>query len=95
MSNHYHAVVHESEERICERTEIFNELLTKTTQVVRGWQRSVFDGAGPTYVELLTVKAVVDRTAHALVNPTQVLAAWREIPTATPRTHHVARSAST
>ena len=71
MSNHYHAVVHDPEGRICELTELLNGLLTKTTQVVRGWQGSVFDGAGPSYVELLTVNAVVDRTAYALVNPTE------------------------
>lgn len=70
MSNHYHAVVHDPDGRICEFTELLNGLLTKTTQVVRGWQGRVFDGGRPSYVELLTVDALVHGTAYALANPT-------------------------
>ncbi len=70
MSNHYHAIVHDPEGRICELTEVLNGLLTKATQAMRGWQGRVFDGAGPSYLELLTVDAIIDRTAYTLANPT-------------------------
>lgn len=70
MSNHYHAVVHDPDARICELTELLHLLLTKSTQALRGWQGSVFDGAKPSYTELLTVQAIVDETAYTIVNPT-------------------------
>lgn len=70
MSNHYHAIVHDPGGRIAELTETLNGLLTKTTQIVRGWQGTVFDGSKPSYIELLTADAVVDRTAYTLANPT-------------------------
>ena len=70
MSNHYHAVVHDPSGNIAVFTETFHGLLTKATQAMRGWQGSVFDGSKTSYVELLTVNAIVDRTAYVLANPT-------------------------
>ena len=70
MSNHYHAIVHDPSGNISAFTEKLHGLLTKATQALRGWQGSVFDGGKPSYVELLTVEAIVDRTAYALANPT-------------------------
>src|SRR5690606_37439422 len=70
MSNHYHAIVHDPSGDITVFTEAFHGLLTKATQALRGWQGSVFDGGKPSYVELLTVNAIVDETAYALANPT-------------------------
>ena len=70
MSNHYHAIVHDPSGNIAVFTERFHGLLTKATQALRGWQGSVFDGGKPSYVELLTVNAIVDRTAYVLANPT-------------------------
>ncbi len=70
MSNHYHAIVHDPSGNITVFTEMFHGLLTKATQAMRGWQGSVFDGSKPSYVELLTVNAIVDRTAYVLANPT-------------------------
>ena len=70
MSNHYHAVVHDPDGRITELTELLHALLTKTTQVLRGWQGALFDRAGPSYTELLTVDAIIDKTAYTIANPT-------------------------
>ena len=70
MSNHYHVVVHDPTGDITVFTERLNGLLTKATQALRGWQGSVFDGAKPSYVELLTVDALIDQMAYALANPT-------------------------
>ena len=70
MSNHYHAIVHDPSGNISAFTERFHGLLTKATQALRGWQGSVFDGGKPSYVELLTVNAMVDETAYVLANPT-------------------------
>jgi putative transposase len=70
MSNHYHIVVYDPDGRISELTELLNGLLTKTTQVLRGWQGAVFDRAGPSYTELLNVDAVVDKTAYTIANAT-------------------------
>lgn len=70
MSNHYHAVVVDHDARICEMMEYLNALLTKTTQVMRGWLGRVFDGERPSYVELLTPASIVEKCGYALANPT-------------------------
>jgi putative transposase len=70
MSNHYHIVVYDPDGRISELTELLNGLLTKTTQALRGWQGAVFDRAGPSYTELLTVDAFIEKTAYTIANPT-------------------------
>lgn len=70
MSNHYHAVVVDHDGRICEMMECLNALLTKVTQVLRGWSGRVFDGSKPSYVELLTPDAVIDKVGYTLANPT-------------------------
>ncbi len=70
MSNHYHAVVIDHEGRVCEMMEILNALLTKTTQVLRGWVGRVFDADGPNYVELCTPGAIVEKSGYTLANPT-------------------------
>lgn len=69
MSNHYHAVVVDRDGRICETMEILNGLLTKTTQVLRGWVGRVLDGDGPSYVELCTASAIVEKIGYTLANP--------------------------
>src|SRR5690606_36082140 len=43
---------------------------TKTTQVMRGWVGRVFDGEGPSYVELTTPATIVDKCGYTLANPT-------------------------
>jgi hypothetical protein len=70
MSNHYHVVVVDHEGRICEMMEYMNALLTKTTQVMRGWVGRVFDGEGPSYVELTTAATIVEKCGYTLANPT-------------------------
>lgn len=70
MSNHYHAVVVDRDGRICETMEILNALLTKTTQVLRGWVGRVFDGQKPSYVELCTPRAIIEKIGYTLANPT-------------------------
>ncbi len=69
MSNHYHAVVVDRDGRICEMMEILNALLTKTTQVMRGRVGRVFDADGPSYVELCTPPAIVEKIGYTLANP--------------------------
>lgn len=68
MSNHYHAVVVDHDGRISEFTERFHLLLTKATQVYRGWIGKVFDSAKPSYVELLTPAAIIDKCGYTLAN---------------------------
>jgi len=70
MSNHYHAVVIDHDGRISEFTERFHLLLTKAMQVYRGWIGKVFDSAKPSYVELLTPAAIIDKCGYTLANPT-------------------------
>ena len=69
MSNHYHAIVTDREGRIPALMERLNTLLTKATQVHRGWIGRVFDAQGPSYVELLTANAVVEKLGYVLTNP--------------------------
>jgi len=71
MSNHYHLVLTDPFGRVTELTEELNWLLTKTTQCLRGWVGRVFDGAKPSYVELLTPDAIVDKIAYVLANPVE------------------------
>lgn len=70
MSNHYHAVVVDHDGRICEFTERLHLLMTKATQVLRGWVGRVFNGARPSYVELTTPAAIIDKCGYTLANPT-------------------------
>lgn len=70
MSNHYHLILEDHDGSITKLTELLNQLLTKTRQVSRGWTGRVFDAEGPSYVELLTARAAVDRIGYALANPT-------------------------
>ncbi len=69
MGNHYHAIVTDREGRIPAFMERLNALLTKATQAHRGWVGRVFDGQKPSYVELLTPLAVIEKTAYVLANP--------------------------
>ncbi len=70
MSNHYHLVVVDRRGQITKLTERLNGLLTKATQAMRGWQGSVFDGQKPSYTELLTPQALIDKVAYTIANPT-------------------------
>ncbi len=76
MSNHYHLVLEDHHGSITKFTEMLNQLLTKTRQVSRGWTGRVFDAEGPSYVELLTPLAAVDRIAYCLANPTAAGLVW-------------------
>jgi hypothetical protein len=70
MSNHYHAIVYDPDGSITRLTEKLNLLLTKATQTLRGWKGVVFDAEGPSYVELLTPRALIKKIGYALANPT-------------------------
>lgn len=69
MSNHYHAVIVDHHGRITELTESMHLLITKATQVHRRWIGKVFNASKPSYVELLTPLAVVDKCGYVLANP--------------------------
>src|SRR5687768_2738294 len=68
LSNHYHVAIADPLGAAPLFTEVLNYFLTKCTQAHRGWMGRVFDGQGPSYVELLTDDSVVAELAYTLAN---------------------------
>jgi putative transposase len=69
MSDHYHAVVLDTEGKLNRFTQQLNWMLTKATQALRGWQGVVFDSQGPHPTELLTNAAVRKKIGYVAANP--------------------------